>query len=63
MVTTEGKRMEEKVKFPDGFSNLMYALTKEAARNSFREFLDDWGIKDYDEIKEFLARNGIKTYC
>ncbi|HIH5391474.1 TPA: hypothetical protein ACYSFR_000741 [Citrobacter freundii] len=55
--------MKEKVEFPAGFSNLMYALTKEAARNSFREFLEDWGIKDYDEIKSFLAKNGIKTYC
>lgn len=55
--------MKEKVEFPAGFSNLMYALTKEAARNSFREFLEDLGIKDYDEIKSFLAKNGIKTYC
>ncbi|MFT2166387.1 hypothetical protein NFJ16_12830 [Citrobacter freundii] len=62
-VTTEGKVMEEKVKFPAGFSNLMYALTKEAARNSFCEFLEEWGVEDYDEIKSFLAKNGIKTYC
>ncbi|HDF8568016.1 TPA: hypothetical protein PEO98_002168 [Enterobacter hormaechei subsp. hoffmannii] len=62
-VTTEGKGMDEKVEFPSGFSNLMYALTKEAARNSFLDFLEEWGIEDYDEIKAFLAKNGVKTYC
>ncbi|WP_160289486.1 hypothetical protein [Citrobacter braakii] len=55
--------MEEKVEFPEGFSKLMYALTKEAARNSFREFLENWEIEDYAEIKAFLVKNGIKTYC
>ena len=55
--------MDEKVEFPAGFSNLMYALTKEAARNSFREFLEGWGIEDYEQIKELLAKNGVKTYC
>lgn len=55
--------MEEKVVFPVGFNKLMYALTKHAARNSFREFLEEWEIEDYDEIKAFLAKNGIKTYC
>lgn len=55
--------MEEKVVFPAGFNKLMYALTKHAARNSFREFLEEWEIEDYDEIKSFLAENGIKTYC
>ncbi|HFK5776933.1 TPA: hypothetical protein ACG0EZ_002624 [Enterobacter ludwigii] len=62
-VTTEGKGMDEKEEFPSGFSNLMYALTKEAARNSFLDFLEEWGIEDYDEIKAFLAKNGVKTYC
>ncbi|ENL6904459.1 hypothetical protein AB5R89_002355 [Enterobacter ludwigii] len=62
-VTTEGKGMDEKVEFPSGFSNLIYALTKEAARNSFLDFLEEWGIEDYDEIKAFLAKNGVKTYC
>lgn len=55
--------MDEKVEFPSGFSNLMYALTKEAARNSFLDFLEEWGIEDYDVIKAFLAKNGVKTYC
>lgn len=55
--------MEQKIEFPAGFSKLMYALTKEVARNSFSEFLDEWGVEDYDEIKEFLDKNGIKTYC
>ncbi|HIH6744534.1 TPA: hypothetical protein ACYRWO_000995 [Enterobacter hormaechei] len=55
--------MDEKIEFPSGFSNLMYALTKEAARNSFLDFLEEWGIEDYDQIKAFLAKNGVKTYC
>lgn len=55
--------MDEKVEFPANFSRLMYALTKEAARSSFREFLDEWDIDNYDEIKAYLAKNGIKTYC
>lgn len=55
--------MNEKVEFPEGFSNLMYALTKEAARQSFLDFLEEWGIENYDEIKAFLIKNGVKTYC
>lgn len=54
--------MEEKITFPDGFSRLMYALTKEAARSSFKEFLEDWEIENYDEIKDFLIKNGVKPY-
>ncbi|WP_165572530.1 hypothetical protein [Pectobacterium brasiliense] len=57
--------MSDKIEFPKGFSTLMYALTKNAARNSFVEFLDEWGIKkeEYEEISKFLAENNIKTYC
>lgn len=53
------------MEFPEKFSELMYALTKEAARSSFRDFRENWGISDdqYEEIKRFLAANGIKTYC
>ncbi|NEG85061.1 hypothetical protein GQQ15_06245 [Pantoea agglomerans] len=53
------------MEFPYKFSELMYALTKEAARNSFRDFRENWGITEdqYEEIKRFLAENGIKTYC
>lgn len=54
--------MEEKIEFPEGFSRLMYALTKEAARSGFREFLESWEITNYDEIKEFLIKNDIKPY-
>ncbi|WP_232696147.1 hypothetical protein [Brevibacillus daliensis] len=42
------------------FSTLMYALTKNAARNSFVDFLEEWDLTkdDYDDIKEHL----IETY-
>lgn len=44
---------------------IMYALTKNAARNSYLEFLDDWGIseEDYDEItKVWEEKLGVKPY-
>jgi hypothetical protein len=47
------------------FCVLMYALTKDAARNSFINFLDNWGIKneEYEQVKMYLKENyGIKTY-
>ena len=43
-------------------SVLMYALTKEAARSNFIEFLDGWGLsmKDYEEIRdELIDKFGI----
>ncbi len=44
----------------------MYALTKHAARNSFIEFLEDWGLseEDYAEVKAYLNSNlgEVKTY-
>lgn len=49
----------------EAFDRLMYALTKEAARNSFVEFLETWEIsnKDYAEIKKHLNEAyGVKTY-
>ena len=50
----------------DKMNTLMYALTKSAARTSFDEFLEDWGLTnaDYEEIKSFMAENlgGMKTY-
>ncbi|MEI7219078.1 hypothetical protein WCT79_18955 [Pectobacterium carotovorum] len=57
--------MSDKIEFPKGFSKLMYALTKNAARSSFVEFLEYWEIKEeeYEEISKFLAENDIKTYC
>lgn len=45
---------------------MMYALTKEAARSSFSEFREDWGISDEDYIlikKVWAEKLGIKPYC
>ncbi|MEC0167902.1 hypothetical protein [Paenibacillus graminis] len=47
------------------FSQLMYALTKHAARDSFVDFLESWGIAeaDYYDICGYLAENyGVRTY-
>jgi hypothetical protein len=47
------------------FSRLMYALTKNAARNSFVDFLEVWEIpeEEYDKIRDYLKETyGIKTY-
>lgn len=48
-------------------NDLMYRLTKHAARNSFMEFLEDEvGIteEDYEQIKEEWEKMGItRTYC
>lgn len=47
------------------FSRLMYALTKEAARCSFADFLENWEIseEEYEEIKAHLTEQyGVKTY-
>jgi hypothetical protein len=44
---------------------LMYALTKNAARWSYAEFLEDLGIsdEDYAAIKsEWLEKIGVKPY-
>lgn len=47
------------------FSQLMYALTKHAANNSFADFLEVWDISQetYDQIKQYLEdAYGVKTY-
>lgn len=47
-------------------NSLMYFMTKEVARSSFKEFLEDLGISDdeYDLIKKEWEKIGItKTYC
>ncbi|WRX87709.1 hypothetical protein SM938_22545 [Escherichia coli] len=54
--------MEEGKVFPEQFDKLIYALTKHAARNSFREFLEEWEITNYEEIREFLHKNDIHPY-
>ncbi|MDF7242982.1 hypothetical protein ACUJ8S_00705 [Proteus mirabilis] len=49
---------------PEKLQTLMYYLTKEAARNSFMEFLEDIEIskEEYDEIKEWFKQFDIKPY-
>uniref|UniRef100_UPI0035C6A2D0 YqaJ viral recombinase family protein n=3 Tax=Bacteria TaxID=2 RepID=UPI0035C6A2D0 len=45
-------------------SNLVYALTKEAARTDFMEFLESWGVTydEYLQVKEYWLSQGVKTY-
>lgn len=45
-------------------SALVYALTKEAARSSFVEFLENWDITEdeYEQVKEYWLSQGIKPY-
>ena len=46
-------------------NDLIYKLTKDAARSSFADYLDDLSIteEEYAEIKKELAKIGItKTY-
>lgn len=56
----------QQVSTHDKLNNLMYALTKHAARNSFIEFLEEWGLseEDYAEVKAYLNSNlgEVKTY-
>lgn len=56
----------QQVSTHDKLNNLMYALTKHAARNSFVEFLEEWGLseEDYTEVKAYLNSNlgEVKTY-
>jgi len=47
------------------FSKLMYFLTKDAAKYSFSEFLEEIDITedDYIEIRNYLKETyGVKTY-
>ncbi|MEH7246509.1 hypothetical protein V7114_06890 [Neobacillus niacini] len=47
------------------FSRIMYALTKNAARSSFVDFLEVWEIpqEEYDKIRKYLKETyGVKTY-
>lgn len=56
----------QQVSTHDKLNNLMYALTKHAARNSFIEFLKERGLseEDYAEVKAYLNSNlgEVKTY-
>ena len=49
----------------DKFSSLMYAFTKNAARDSFMEFLEynDVTHEEWQKIKEHLKKTyGVDTY-
>lgn len=51
--------MEERI------SKYLYALEKLAARESFIEFLENWGISDEEyerDIKPYFLALGIKGY-
>jgi len=56
----------QQVSTHDKLNKLMYALTKHASRNSFIEFLGEWGLsqEDYNEVKDYLNYNlgEVKTY-
>jgi hypothetical protein len=46
--------------------DLMYRLTKEAARTNYHEFLENCGIseEDYEKIKDIWGKKlGIVPYC
>ena len=66
--TTQYVQKEETLdeKLKEKFSDLMYALTKLAARDSFMDFLSYHDIDD-DEWKAIKAHlkstYGVKTYC
>lgn len=53
-----------KTKQPEKLSQLIYALTKHAAKNCFVEFLEQHDIteQEYDEISEHWKENGITPY-
>ncbi|MEY0039244.1 hypothetical protein AB7W68_18350 [Providencia rettgeri] len=49
---------------PNKLQNFIYYLTKDAARNSFNDWLEDAGIsyEEYGEIKEWFKQFDIKPY-
>ena len=55
--------MNEELKLK--MQRLMYALTKNAAKSSYSDFLEDLGIDDdmYEEIKkEWKEKLGVRPY-
>ena len=55
--------MEDNKQVPKKLSKFMYALMKEARRQSFTDLLESWGIDydtEYEEIREWFAMYGIK---
>ncbi|CDH25143.1 hypothetical protein [Xenorhabdus bovienii] len=51
-------------KTPEKLQTLIYFLTKEAARNSYSDFLEGLGIsnEEYSEIKAWFSQLGIEPY-
>ena len=48
---------------PEKLKDFMYGLIKEAQRNSFVDFCENWGIDmdtDYSEIKKWFEQFGVK---
>ena len=46
------------------FSDFMYFMNKEVARNNFCDFLEfcDLRLEDWEIFKEWLKENGLRTY-
>lgn len=49
---------------PEKLSKYLYALEKLVARDSFMEFIENWGIteEEYEEIKTFLLSHDVTGY-
>ncbi|EJD6581937.1 hypothetical protein M0L63_RS04410 [Providencia rettgeri] len=52
------------MKTPERLQDFIYYLTKDAARDSFEDWLEETDINDdeYDEIKEWFKQFDIKPY-
>ena len=46
------------------FSDFMYSMNKEVAKDSFVEFLEycDLTLNEWDVLKKWLNENGLSTY-
>ena len=46
------------------FSDFMYSMNKEVAKDSFVEFLEycDLTLNEWDVLKNWLNENGLSTY-
>lgn len=62
--TMRNAEVEQAKPLNEIMSNLVYALTKEAARTDFMEFLESWGVTydEYLQVKEYWLSQGVKTY-
>ncbi len=52
------------IEITDGMADIMYQITKEAARHDFMELVEYSGAsdEDWDKLKEVLIGIGLKTY-